>query len=124
MTDLIDELATESLTVKRYAPGSWDTGRFVRGAESSVTFTASVQQLTPNETEQLPEHKRNKESIKIYTSERLFQADEKTQTPADIVTHDGKEYEVQKVGNWQIGTDLPHYKAIAVLHDGEGSGGH
>lgn len=120
---LIESLATETLSVDRYSDGSWVDGRYQKGTPVTTTFTASVQPLRPNETQIIPEHKRNSEAVKIYTQERLFNADEKNGIPADVVTHDGKIYEIMDVSNWSIGTDLPHYKAIAVLRDGEGSGG-
>lgn len=120
---LIDSLATETLSVQRYADGEWVDGRYNRGAPTTVTFEASVQPLRPNEVQVLPEHRRNSEAVKIYTVERLFNSDEKNTIPADVVTHDGKQYEILQVSNWSIGTDIPHYKAIGVMVDGEGSGG-
>ncbi len=122
MSDLVQEFATERLTISRFAPGKWRRGRFNRGKERSFIIDASVQQLSANEIVQLPEHRRNKETIKVYTCDRLFPTDEKSTHPSDIITHDGKNYEIHKVSNWNIGTDLPHYKAIGVMIDGEGSG--
>lgn len=120
---LIDSLATETLSVDRFSNGAWVDGRYIKGDATITPFTASVQPLRPNEIQILPEHRRNSESIKIYTSQRLFNSDEKNSIPADVVTHDGKKYEIHKVWNWNIGTNIPHFKAIAMIVDGEGSGG-
>ncbi len=124
MTDLISSLATEQLSVSRFAAGVWSqtTGKYEKGTQSTLTVTASVQPLSPNEILQQPEHRRNREMVKIYTKDRLYTSDEKKGTPADVVTHDGKRYEIHRVDNWSIGTDIPHYKSIGVMIDGEGSG--
>lgn len=121
MGSVLGSLSTETLSVKRYAAGSWVEGRFVRGDESTTQILASVQPLSPNEIVKLPEHMRNRETLKIYTGDRLFLGDEKSGKSGDIITHDGREFEVQKVENWHIGTNLQHYKAYAVLIEGEGS---
>lgn len=123
MSDLVKSFATERLTISRFKPGKWVRGRFEKGKEKKLVIDASVQPLTPNEIVQLPEHRRNKETLKIYTCDRLFTSDESSTEPADVIRHDGKDYEIHKVSNWNIGTDLPHFKVIAVLIDGEGDGG-
>jgi len=122
MSSLVKSFATERLTVSRFAEGKWIEGSYQRGEESCFDIDASVQPMTPNEIVQVPEHRRNSESVKIYTCDRLFQADESKGTASDIVKHDGKHYEIHKVSNWQIGTDLPHYKCIGIMLDGEGTG--
>lgn len=119
----LGSLATETLSVTRYTSGQWTAGRFVKGPPSGFSFRASVQPLTANEIAILPEHRRNSESLKVYTETRLFNPDEKNGIPGDVITHDGKRYEVHKVSNWEIGTGIPHFKAICIMIDGEGSGG-
>ena len=143
MTDLISSFMTDDLVVERADAdgGQWVDGRFVRSAPTTIQMKASVQPLKGNEALILPEHRRNSEAVKIYTCDRLFPTDEKRQTAADVVSHDGKRYEIHSVQNWTTGktvkneqdqnpddlntrsTDLPHYKAIAVMIDGGGAGG-
>lgn len=119
---LITSLMTETITVKRRAAGAWTSGVFVPGAETEIQMVASVQPLRANEILQLPEHRRTREAMKVFTHERLHTTDEKAQTPGDVVLHDGKRFEVHSVENWQIGTALPHYKSVLVKQDGEGGG--
>jgi len=124
MTNLINEFLTDRLTIIRYGKGVWYEGRYIKGDKEVFNIDACIQPLTPNEIRLLPEHRRNSETIKIYTNKRLFNSDEKNQIAGDIIEHDNKKYEIHEVSNWSIGTDLPHYKSIGVLIDGEGSGGH
>ena len=118
---LINSLKTEELEVERFTEeGEWVKGRYREGRTECIMITASVQPMTPKETLLLPEARRTRESLKIYTHERLFTADEKIQRTPDIILHDNKRFEVLQVSNWQIGTCLPHYKAIAVKIEKEG----
>jgi len=128
---LIKSFQTDQLTVKRYAKGNWDQGGRDKGRYDSrkcetFVITASVQPLTGNEIQQVPEHRRTSESVKFYVFDRVYTTDENSLKPADIVEHDGKQFEVHSVENWKTGgrfsTDLPHYKAIGVKIDGQGRG--
>jgi hypothetical protein len=116
------DIPTETLSVERYGAGSWDTGVFVRGAKTDLSIEASVQPLTPNEVKILPEHRRDSESFKIYTETELLISNEINQTPSDVIIRNGKKYEILAVNNWYIGTDIQHYKSIAVKIDDQGSG--
>lgn len=119
---LITSLMTETVEIVRYRDAKWVDGYPVIGPESVLTAVASIQPLTANEVLQLPEHRRTRESLKMYLVEPVRTTDEKNQLPADRILHEGKTYEVHAVSNWSIGTDLPHYKAICVKLDGEGGG--
>lgn len=119
---LITSLMTETVEIVRSSDFDWVDGEPERGPESVFTAVASIQPLTPNEVLQLPEHRRTRESVKMYLATAVRTTDEKNQLPADRIIHDGKTYEVLAVSNWAIGTDLPHYKAICVKLDGEGGG--
>ena len=120
--DLIDDLATEEIQVTRSRGGEWIQGRFEAQDPLVFSISASVQPLSANEIRQEPEHRRTAEMIKIYVFEELETNDERTLRPADVVRHDGKDFEIHKVSNWSIGTDLPHFKAVGVKKDGEGGG--
>ena len=116
------DIPTETLTVERYAAGTWVEGVFTKGVQSILNVEASVQPLRGNEIKLLPEHRRTAEAIKIYTETKMRTTDELNQLPADVITHDGKRFEIHKVENWFIGTDIPYYKAIAIKQDGQGGG--
>jgi hypothetical protein len=110
-----------TITIERYATGSWSNGRFIKGVKTEFNIVASVQILRGNETLLLPEARRTKENIKIYSEEKLRTTDEKNMTSVDIVVYNNKKYEVHKVDNWVSNdTDIPHYKSIASKIDGEG----
>lgn len=116
------DIPTEQLTVERHEKGIWQDGRFVKSELSGFEISASVQPLRGNEVKILPEHRRTSESLKIYTTDQLRTSDELNQLPADVIIHDGKRFEIFSVSNWSIGTDIPHYKIIAVKQDGQGGG--
>ncbi len=120
----LGNLMTEILKVTRFDCGGngWVNGKYDKGKFRTLKIKASVQPMKPNEILQLPEHRRTSESLKIYTCDRLFTSDESQQRAADVVHHDGKDFEIHSVANWAIGTCIPHYKAIAVKIDGQGRG--
>ena len=116
------DLPTTTVSFKRHAPGAHVEGRYVEGGVTVLTAEASAQPLNGSEIKMLPEGRRNDEAMKFYTETKFQTSDEKNKINADLITYDGKEYEVHKVANWSIGTDIPHYKVIAVKLDGEGEG--
>jgi hypothetical protein len=109
---------------RRFGPGRYVSGQWVDGDEviptdedgneTSFSMTASVQRLTPQETAAMPEGQRSSEWIKVYTGTQLLRADESERTKGDVVLFHGREYEVKKIEDW-TDTELPHYKALAVL---------
>jgi len=95
----------------RTQAGSRVKGHFVDGSTSVLNFTASVQPLTGDERETLPEGLREKGAFRLYTDFKLRTDDQKTKDPADRVTLENKEYLVVMLEPWQNGI-IPHYKAI------------
>lgn len=118
------DITTGTYEVERATQGGqWgDDGRFQRGSSSFFDIDASIQPATGNMIKQLPEHRRNSESIVIFSEERLFTSDEKSQKAADVITYDGKKFEVFIVKKWSDFTDINHYESIAVMVDGQGGG--
>lgn len=116
------DIPTEKLSVKRFGSSEWVNGRFQKGSETTFEIDASVQPLRGNEVKILPEHARTSESVKIYTSTRLREPDEKNQLAGDEITRDGKIFKIHSVMNYSIGTDIPHFKIIAVKQDDQGAG--
>ena len=102
------------LTVTRKsAVDTYVKGVLQVAAASTVSITASVQPLKPNEMELLPEGRRESEAFRLYTSTKLFPAEDSTKKNADIVSIDGKNFEVLSCATWQNNV-IPHYKAIVV----------
>jgi len=120
---MIDILTGQIKVTQPNGAGTYVGGRYVEGTKTVVeNVNASVQPLKPSEIKMLPEGRRNIESIKIYTELKMFISDEKNKRNASIVEYDGKNYEVHMVFNWNIGTDIKHYKIFAIKIDGEGEG--
>ena len=62
----------------------------------------------------LPEADRSKECIKIYTTSELLQRKEgASPNEGDLISWDGKLFEVMKVVHYQMGI-LDHYRAVAM----------
>ncbi len=117
------DLPTSKIQVTQpVGPGQYVDGRYVPGPTETVTIFPSVQPMKPSEIKMLFEGRRNVESIKIYTELRMFVSDEKNNRKATKVLYDGKNYEVHMVENWAIGTDIKHFKVVALKIDGEGGG--
>lgn len=119
---MIDLPTVEIKVIQPDVSGGYVDGRYVPGKKEIVLNFASVQPLKPSEIQMLPEGRRSIEAIKIYTDLKMFITDEKNSRKASLVEYDGKNYEVHMVANWAIGTDIPHFKVIAMKIDGEGEG--
>lgn len=116
------DIDTGSYLVERYSAGSWGAdGKFSRGAKTELQIEASIQPLSGNMIKLLPEHRRNSESIHIFSEERLYPSDEKSQNPSDVVTYDDKKFEIFTVKKWADVTDIPHYESIGIMQDGQGA---
>lgn len=109
LTGQIDILVTSS------SGGSYVRGVYVKGTPTSRTIKANVQPvLKSTDTLILPESDRSKEIIKIYTTEKLKSRKEgSAPNEGDLVSYDGKTFEVMKVIEYKMGI-LNHTKAIAV----------
>ena len=118
------DIPTGTYSVKRFVEGGeWgDDGKYKRGEAKFFDFQASIQPLSGNAIKLLPEHRRNSESVIIFSEERLFTSDEKSQRAADILLYDGKCFEVFNVKKWSEETDINHYESIAIMEDGQGAG--
>ncbi len=109
-------------TVERRAAGSWNTvtGVFDKGALSTLTPTLVIQPMKPNEVLLLPEHRRQMESVKVYSVTELLTTDEKAQTTTDVLIYRGLRWEILQIGHWNEAPFLKHFKYAAVKIDGEG----
>lgn len=104
-----------SYTVKRYAAGTYVSGTWTPGAQSSLSVVASVQPAKADELIYLPEAQRTTAAIKIYTDSHLQTGNEKTGVQADRITYQGEDWEIQQIYEHELG--IAHYKAIATRFD-------
>lgn len=99
-------------TVKRFAGGKYVKGRWVADEESeTLQIMASVQPVTNDDMQNLPEGKRIERAVKIYTDELLRV--EGTDEQGDIILWQGREYRVIAIAPNQMGV-ISHYRYYAV----------
>jgi hypothetical protein len=104
---------SEAITITRYGIGSYSNGNYSAGTPTSVSALASIQPLNGREILNLPSLQHAKEVYKLYTSTELFTAIEGSSPhKADLVSFQGKVFEVQKVEKWEY--DLSFFKALIV----------
>lgn len=102
---------TTVITVTPRSTGSRVNGRYVETPDTSYEITGSWQPATPREIQSLPEGRRERSVMKIYTSSELtnFSAN---QNP-DRVTVGGRTYEVFGKERWGNGL-IPHFKYLVT----------
>jgi hypothetical protein len=99
-------------TVKRKAAGSYVSGRWTEGAETSITIKGDLQTMAQEEMQELPEGRRINQTFKMYTETLLNTVIDENGTPktnGDIVLIDGERFEVIAVYPYQKFL-LNHYK--------------
>ena len=116
---LVDDALTEmfaDVTRRRRAAGSYASGRFVQGAESTATIRASVQPMPSDEAQDLPDAVRSRGVVKAYSVSAFLSVDERTVQVGDRVDWNNEQWEVMTVDRWQVG-GLDHYKAICARQE-------
>jgi hypothetical protein len=101
-------------SVLRTPPGHYDdAGNWVEGSAETLTISMSIQPLRIEEMDALPEGRRNSRAVKIYSGVELLPAEQTTGQNADLVTWQGKPWEVIGCDSYQMGV-ISHYKSLAV----------
>lgn len=103
------------ITILRKTEGEWIKGRWVEGRTEEIEIEANVQQMRGHELVVLPEADRTKDSIKVYSVERLRTVEEVKQEEADIVVWEGKHYRAVKTMTYKMGV-LNHTKTVCVRY--------
>jgi|GEM_PF-1730130 len=102
------------ITLRRPNPGTLVNGRWVEGAYVDSEITASIQPLTGEDMQELPEARRESEGYNMYTSTQVRTVQEAgSNQNADRVLFFGKEFEVHQVRPWQNNTNFTivnHYR--------------
>ena len=101
--DLALEILEEfgyNVTVNRYGVGSYVNGEFVPGAITPLIIFASTQPLSDAEMLSLPEGRRTRRYVKLYTNTLLRIADQATGIGADQIFYDGHFFEAERVETW------------------------
>ena len=91
-----------------------DLGTWVEDTPSqSISVMMSVQPLRLEEMDALPEGRRTSRAVKIYSGEELLPAEQDIEQNADIITWQGRQWEVLACDPYQMGV-ISHYKSLAV----------
>lgn len=107
------QMASESVTLKRTPAGAYDEhGRYIELEPEETTIQASVQPAKQGELVRLPEGRRVRGGVKIFTTTELFTASVEDQRQPDIIVWQGVEWEVDAVDNWEGPGE--YYKALAT----------
>lgn len=90
-----------------------DDGNFINGDQDSGQFTirGNLQPITGKDLQLLGDGFKATDIRKLYTLTELKTLDEDSETEADLVIIDTKEYQVQIVEPW-IGRRLSHFKVL------------
>lgn len=103
----------KTFTVKRYAPGVWTAGRYVKATPTDITIRANVQPLARSTLIRL-----NLGGDTTSAAYAIFSNDElrmqvEGQWEADMITIDGNTYELLEVIQYSMGV-LDHWEAVGV----------
>lgn len=101
----------QAVTGIRTTAGTNVKGRVTSGTDTPLNIMASIQPLTGKDLETLPEGLRESGTLRLYTDFELRTADQKTKTPADVVTLYGKRHIVIQVLPWGNNV-INHFKCI------------
>lgn len=102
-------ISKASYDISRTTEGSFSAGVYIPGATSTFTIKGNIQPLSGAEILQLPEADRKRQSMWLYTKEELLEN--------DIITVNGKPYEIHPVEDWTRQGRLQHYKSRIMLKD-------
>lgn len=105
-------LFTETYPLIRATAGAHVKGKYVPGTPTNTTIVANWQPLSGAELLNLPELQRKRKSIMLYSEKEIRGINEVAGVPADIITIDGLNYEVQKVKYYKELCE--HYEAVAL----------
>ncbi len=117
-------LGTVPLTVTRQAAGSYVDGEWVDGGGGPSTFTVvgSVQPISPELLDMLPEGARVSARFVVYVEASepdVYTVDVGGQVRPDRIEYQGRDYMVQSVGDWTSHVTGIPYREYTMLAVGE-----
>ena len=108
MSDVVEDMFTDTYTVTRRSPSAYVAGRLQPATTSALTISACVQPIAGIDLQRLPEGMRVDGALSLWTTTPLF-----TKGPLqdpDFVDVEGETFEVATVEPWgMVGN---YYKAI------------
>lgn len=106
---------SETYKLKRRQPGHYDeNGRWSPNPIEVSDIKANVQPVLGKELDQVPEGRRNRATIKIYTIDQLYSVTTKTgeKRQPDIIEYKGEDYEIFQVWDWGV-----YFKSMASIRE-------
>jgi len=100
----------QTIVRRSRSAGTYVNGRYTQVTSDNGTIQGSIQPLTPDEVEQLPEGRRDSQSFWIYTDTKLNTV---TSENPDLLLINSEEYEVNKENIWQNDV-IPHYRYLVI----------
>jgi hypothetical protein len=111
--DAINACNPVTVTVTRYlAPVVTAGRRQDLVVDTTFSMIASIQPLTQQELQLLPEGMRTQGRVKVYTQTELFTLKQATAIPPDRFSYGGVDYLVERKDDWEDYGD--YFKFIAV----------
>lgn len=95
----------------RQADGEYIDGRWVKGGDTRLEITASVQPASNDDMQNLPEGKRIGRAVRIYT-DALLNTDG-ADNNGDVLVWQGRHYRVIAVAPYRSGV-ISHYRYLAA----------
>jgi hypothetical protein len=107
---------SEEVTFVRPAPGDYAEGYWEQGEDDQeIIIKISIQPMSGDDLELLPEAFRTRRVCKGYTETPLSNLDEKILRRGDKLQYEGTLFEVHTVKRWPKGLD--HYEVVLVEMD-------
>lgn len=113
-------LGLATLHLRRSAVQAWGSDGRASATTTDSTFSGSWQPLDGREIAMLPEGERASDRAKVFTATLLRTTDQRTGTPADLVSQDGSAwFKVLEVRPYSANAPLPHYRVeLARVQEG------
>ncbi len=106
--DLIDSFG-KPYTVTRRASNGTDRGRALPTTNSTIPIIAAVQPATGRDLDQLPELQRSHESKVVFTITQLMIAEEGGAFLSDVISIDGRDWQIQHLETWKSSIEESNY---------------
>jgi hypothetical protein len=109
--DPFSSVFRQDITILRTAVGAYTSGIWADGQMTSSVVKASIQPITPEEMQLVPENRRLEAKYTLYTSTEMHAANQDAGRNADIVMIRDRQFEVLGCDYWRNNI-LNHYRAV------------
>ena len=100
VSEALDVDTAEIITVERDTGSGFIDGLYVKGSTKKFKTLASVQPVTPQDLQTLPEGERNKDLRKFISKKPLITSSDKDGVLADTVIFKGQRFKIVALGDW------------------------